>query len=82
VIAGNFQNLGHDKAFYKAEHVGIRASLNLTQEALFILGKKVQLVDFGYAVRKKFLGEIKLPPPDDIIVDIPPDFFEISIHLA
>jgi hypothetical protein len=47
----------------------------LAQEALFILGEDIQLVDFGDAVRKKFLGKIELPPPDDIFVNIPADFF-------
>jgi hypothetical protein len=41
---------------------------------LFVLSEEIQLVDIGDAVRKKLLGEIKLPPPDDILVDILPDF--------
>jgi hypothetical protein len=47
----------------------------LAQEPLLILGKEIQFVDFGDAIREKFLGKIKISPPDDIFVDIPADFF-------
>jgi hypothetical protein len=74
MIPGDLQNFTHDKTFHKAEHIGIGASLNLAQEALFILSEKIQPVDFGDAVREKFLGEIELTPPDDVFIDIPADF--------
>ena len=73
VVAAHFEDLGADVTLDQTEDVGVRASLDLRQQAALVGAEEWHPVDERQAVRQELLREVEFSMPDDVAIDVPPD---------
>ncbi len=73
VIAAHLEDLGAYETLDQAEDVGVRASLDLRQQAALVGAEERQPPDKRQAVGQEFLREVELAMADHVTVDIPAD---------
>ena len=73
VAARHFQHLRSDGALDRAEHVGIRATLDLADESLLGGGGEAEGVDLRERIGHVLALGVELPVANDVLVNVPAD---------
>ena len=73
VVAAHLEDLGAYEALDQTEDVGIRASLDLRQQATLVGAEKRQPVNERQSVGQEFLGEVEFAAANHVAIDVPVD---------
>src|SRR6186997_2567215 len=65
------EHLGADKPLDEPEDIGVRATLDLAEQARLFLGEKIEMIDLRQRVGQELAGKVERTPLKQIAIDLP-----------